>query len=79
MIAVSYWQIIIYTLAVFVGVYIIVELRIKQNNDTVSAFIGLQNDKVKKILTKLVDETFDTFDKIENRFAELEEKNGRNN
>lgn len=79
MITVSYWQIVVYTIAVFVGVYFIVERRVKQNNDIVSEFIGIQNEKTKKILTKVIDDMFDGFEEMEERLINLEDLNGRTN
>ena len=77
MITISYWQIVVYTIAVFAGVYFIVERRVRQNNDVVSEFISLQNEKTKHILTKVVDDMFDGFEEVEERLIDLEDKNGR--
>ena len=79
MIMVSFWQILIYTIAVFVGVYFIVERRFKQNNLVVSEFIMLQNDRTKTVLNKMIDDVFDSFEEVENRLIDLEVKNGRVN
>lgn len=50
MILVSYWQIVIYTIAIMSGVYWIVERRIKQNNNVVSEYIQIKDDKLKKFM-----------------------------
>lgn len=76
---ITFTQIAVYTIAVFAGVGIIVEWRLRHSENTVSDYIGIRNEQVKSVLNKIVDSIFETLSDVETRLNELEEKNGRSN
>lgn len=74
---ITFTQIAVYTIAVFAGVGIIVEWRLRHSENTVSDYIGIRNEQVKSVLNKIVDSIFDTLSDVETRLNDLEGKNGR--
>lgn len=74
---ITFTQIAVYTIAVFAGVGIIVEWRLRHSENTVSDYIGIRNEQVKSVLNKIVDSIFETLSDVETRLNDLEGKNGR--
>jgi len=83
---------ILYTATLMIGTYFIVETRLKQVNKEreliLSEFIQLREEKLKKIMGDIVDNTVRTFKEVEevcgyleNKINRLDEEvmNGRNN
>lgn len=76
---ITFTQIAVYTIAVFAGVGIIVEWRLRHSQDTVSDYIGIRNEQVKSVLNKIVDSIFDSLSDVESRLNKLEGQDGRSN
>lgn len=74
---ITFTQIAVYTIAVFAGVGIIVEWRLRHSQDTVSDYIGIRNEQVKSVLNKIVDSIFDSLSDVESRLNKLEGQDGR--
>lgn len=76
MILIYWWQIVLYTLGIFLGVAWIVETRLKKSQLTISDFLTSRDSQIRKTIISITDRIVDEVEFVENRVKELED--GRN-
>lgn len=75
MILIYWWQVVLYTIFIFVGIAWIVESRIKKSQLTISDFLTSRDSQIRKTIINITDRIVDEVEFVENRVKELE--NGR--
>lgn len=73
MVIIYWWQLILAISVLFVGMYWIVESRVKRNNDIIAEYLSLKNRNIKHLVLGMASSLEKDIKAIEDRLGQVED------
>ena len=73
MVIIYWWQLILAISVLFVGMYWIVESRVKRNNDLIAEYLSLKNRNIKHLVLGMASSLEKDIKAIEDRLGQVED------
>ncbi len=73
MVIIYWWQLILAISVLFVGMYWIVESRVKRNNDIIAEYLSLKNRNIKHLVLGMASSLEKDIKEIEDRLGQVED------